>query len=324
MIFRYSSTLALKASICFIFCLCLSGGIWAQESKLAQQYYSNGEYEKSAALYKKLSEKNKNNDFYFGRFVESLLNLEDYPNAEEAIKKQIKSQPKKVQLYVTYGKLFESQFMDDKAKEQYEKAIKKLPADRFIISKLANAFIRLTKYEEAMQTYSKGAELLKDENIFAYDLGDLYRRKGDNPLMIKYYLKSIENNPSKLPNLKTMMQRYLVTEEDYDELQTQLYDRIQEDDDVVEYPELLTWLFIQRKDYKNALRQVKALDARLNENGNRIFNLANIAANAKDYDSAIQAYDYLVESKGERSTYYIDSKIESLSCKRKKLVAGFD
>jgi len=324
MIFKYSSTLALKASICFIFCLCLSSGLWAQESKLAQQYYSNGEYEKSAALYKKLSDKNKNNDFYFGRFVESLLNLEDYSNAEEAIKKQIKSQPKKVQLYVTYGKLFESQFMDDKAKEQYEKAIKKLPADRFIISKLANAFIRLTKYQEAMQTYEKGAELLKDENIFAYDLGDLYRRKGDNPLMIKYYLKSIENNPSKLPNLKTMMQRYLVSEEDYDELQTQLYDRIQEDDSVVEYPELLTWLFIQRKDYKNALRQVKALDARLNENGNRIFNLANIAANAKDYDSAIQAYDYLVESKGERSTYYIDSKRESLTCKRKQLVAGFD
>ena len=121
-----------------------------------------------------------------------------------------------------------------------------------------------------------------------------------------------------------MLQRYLATEEDYDELQAQLYEKIQENNEVVEFPELLTWVFIQRKDYKNALRQVKALDKRLNENGSRIFDLASIASNAKDYDAAIEAYDYLIVDKGERSTYYVDSKREMLSCKRKKLVAGFD
>ena len=61
---------------------------------------------------------------------------------------------------------------------------------------------------------------------------------------------------------------------------------------------MLTWVFIQRKDYKNAFRQVRALDRRLKENGGRIFRLAEIAANDKDYDAAIDAFNYLVEEKG--------------------------
>lgn len=298
--------------------------MFAQDSKLAQQYYGNGEYEKAAMLYKKLFDKNNNNDFYFNRYIESLINNESFAEAEESLKKELKKNPKKVQWYVTYGNLFERQFMDEQAKEQYGKAIKKLPADRFSVTKLANSFISLTKYEQAIQVYEKGAELLKDENIFAYNLGDLYRRKGDTPLMIKYYLNSLQHNPSKLPSLKTMMQRYLVSEEDYDELQTQLYEKIQDNNEAVEFPELLTWVFIQRKDYKNALRQVKALDKRLNENGSRIYDLAGIASNAKDYDAAIEAYDYMIMEKGERSTFYVDCKRELLTCKRKKLVAGFD
>ena len=252
-----------------------------------------------------------------------MLSLEKYSEAEKVIKKQLKKNPKQVQLYVTYGNIYERQYKDDEAVEQYEKAIKKMPADRFSITRLANAFINLTKYELAIQTYEKGANILKDQNIFAYNLGDLYRRKGDTEKMILNYLNSLAHNPNRLNSMKTLFQRYL-SEDDFLELQTQLYTRIQDNDEVVAYPELLTWVFIQKKDYKNALRQVKALDRRLKENGGRIYRLAEIAANDKDYDAAIVAYNYIVREKGKMSSYYIESKRESLTCKRKKLVEGFD
>jgi len=293
------------------------------DSKLAQQYYADGEFEKAAVLYEKLHKKNNKNDYYFNRYMDCMLALEEYGKAEKVIKKRLKKDPKLVQLYVTYGNLYEKQYKDDEAQAQYEKAIKKLPADRFSITRLASAFLNLTKYDLAIQTYEKGAKLLKDDNVFAYNLGDLYRRKGDTDKMIGNYLNSLADNPSRLNSMKTLFQRYL-SDDDFVELQTQLYTRIQEDDETVAYPELLIWLFIQKKDYKNAFRQVKALDRRLKENGGRIYRLADIAANAKDYDAAIEAYDYIVAEKGHMSSYYIEAKRESLSCKRKKLVEGFD
>lgn len=296
---------------------------FAQDAKLAQQYFRDGEYEKAASVYESLFKKNEKNDYYFDQYIESLLALEQYDEAEKNVKKQIKKSPKAVKLYVTYGNLFERQYKDDEALKQYETAIKKLPDDRFAIIKLANAFVTLTKFDLAIQTYEKGISLLNDAEIFAYNLGDLYRRKGDNPKMIEHYLNSLNSNPNRLNSLKTLFQRYL-TPEDFDELQKQLYARIQEDREAVHYPELLTWVFIQKKDYAGALRQVRALDRRMKENGGRVYRIAQIAANDSDYDTAIDGFNYIVDRKGVVSTFYIDAKREALRCKRLKLVEGYD
>ena len=293
------------------------------ESKLAQQYYSDGEFEKAAVLYEKLYAANNRNDYFFNRYIESLLALENYDDAEKAIKKELKKSPEKVQLYVTYGKIYERQFQDEEAQKQYARAIKELPADRFTVTKLANAFVGLTKYDLAAETYEKGMKLLKDNKVFAYNLGDLYRRKGDAPKMIENYLNSLDANPGRLNSLQTTFQRYL-TEEDFTELQTQLYGRIQSQPEALHYPEFLSWVFIQKKDYRNALRQMKALDKKAGENGGRVFGLGGIAFNAKDYDAAISAYEYIINDKGTTSSFYIDAKRELLRTKRQKVTSGVD
>ena len=230
---------------------------WSQESKLANQYYANGEYEKAAVLYERLYETTNQNYYYFKRYIDCLTALENYSDAEGFIKKALRSTPNEVQHYVTLGNLYELQFKDEEAKEQYDKAIKKLPADRLVVIKLAQAFAALTKYDEAIATYEKGSKLLKDDKVFAYNLGDLYRRKDDLPNMVNSYLNSLDANPGRLNSLQTLFQRYL-TEEGYNELQMQLYGRMQQDQENPHYPELLSWVFIQRKDYRNALAPIES------------------------------------------------------------------
>jgi len=321
---KIALTSFLEVCLTALFCIGLFIGTGtAQNSRLAQQYYQNGEYEKAASVYNGLYEENRNNSHFFTRYVDCLIKLEQFGQAEAVVKKEIKSNPKKVQLYVTYGNIFERQFKEVEAEEQYQKGIKKLTADRYTITNLANGFMGLKKYELAIETYKKGMELLKDENLFSYNLGDLYSRKGDTELMIKYYLSSLISSPNRVNALKSVFQRKLQTDEEYEELQAQLYQYIQDNDEIVEFPELLTWLFVQKKDYKNAFRQVKALDIKLSENGGRIFKLADIAYNAKDYDAAIEAYDYIVTEKGKASTFYLDAKRQSLRAKKNKITDGF-
>ena len=171
-------------------------------------------------------------------------------------------------------------------RDRYRNAIKQLTPDHNIIRKLSDAFNRLTKYELAIETYERGSELLKDKQVFAYNLASLYRRSGNTKKMIEYYLNSAEANPSRVGSVRTLFQRYLQPE-DYEFLQAHLYERIQEDREIAIYPELLSWVFIQRKDFKNAFRQVRALDRKNKENGSRVYQLANIASNSKDYDLSL-------------------------------------
>ncbi|MEM9835736.1 MAG: tetratricopeptide repeat protein [Bacteroidota bacterium] len=311
---------------CYLTLLALlfAGLLLGQNTRLAQQYYQDGEYEKAAQLYLELSKSNRNTDYFFDRYVSSLLALEDYDTAEAAIKKKLKKSPQSMKLYVTYGKLLEQKFEPEAAEQQYQKAIAQLPGDQFQITQLANSFIQQTKYEYAIATYERGGELLGDAELFAYNLGDLYRRKGDTDLMIENYLRSIVANPKRAKQVKTIFQRYL-DKAGLVEAQKQLYARIQEGDDRdPTFPELLAWVFIQRKDYGAALRQARALDKRLDENGIRVFRLGQLAANDKDYKTAIKAFDYVVEEKGTAGSLYLEAKREGLVTRRKALTDGYD
>lgn len=294
----------------------------AQDPNLATQYYNNGEYEKAATLFGQLYERDERNDYYFGRYVECLISLEQYEQCDKVIKKQIKKTPENANLYLTYGNLFERQSKMEEAKAQYEKAIAKLAPDYSAVQMLASNFIRLTKYDFAAAAYERGAQMLKDPNRFAFNLGELYRRKGDSNRMIEQYINALGADSKHHSTIQTLLARYLAPSE-FPELQSQLYNRIQTDDNPI-YVELLAWSFIQRKDYKSALRQVKALDKRLDENGQRVFDLAEDATDARDFDTAISAYDYIVTEKGKDSPFFFDSKREAMECRRKKITEGFN
>lgn len=314
---KFLRVAALTAVVLFI-----QTSLMAQDPNLATQYYNNGEYEKAATLFGQLYERDERNDYYFGRYVECLLSLEQYEQCDKVIKKQIKKTPENANLYLTYGNLFERQNKMEEAKAQYEKAIAKLAPDYSAVQMLASNFIRLTKYDFAAATYERGAQMLKDPNRFAFNLGELYRRKGDSNRMIEQYINALGADSKHHSTIQTLLARYLAPSE-FPELQSQLYNRIQTDDNPI-YVELLAWSFIQRKDYKSALRQVKALDKRLDENGQRVFDLAEDATDARDFDTAISAYDYIVTEKGKDSPFFFDSKREAMECRRKKITEGFN
>jgi tetratricopeptide (TPR) repeat protein len=316
-----SRILPLVAFVAIFFSL-NGSALKAQDLNLANQYFQSGEYEKAATLYGQLLDRDDRNDVLFNRYVECLLNLERFEDCEKAIKKQLKKSPENPALYVTYGNLFERMEKTDEAQAQYKRAVERMSPDYISVDRLARTFTSLGKFDLALQTYERGSQLLRDPNRFAYNLGELYRRKGETAKMIEYYLNAVNAEPGRIPSVQTMLARYLAPS-DYTELQTQLYARIQADENP-DYVELLAWSFVQRKDFKSALRQYKALDKRFDENGDRIFNLAGDAADAKDYDTAISAYEYIVSEKNQLNPNFFEAKRNAMECRRKKITEGYD
>ncbi len=290
--------------------------------QLAEQYFQNGEYEKAVSLYEKLNQQNSG-DYYFERYVACLMELARFDDAEKTVMKQIKKEPQRPTLYVTLGKVYERQTKQDAADEQYKKAIDKLPADRYMIDNLAMIFNQMNRYDLALTTYERGGQLLKNINVFAFNLGDLYRRKDDVPKMINAYLNAIQDNEAYLSSVQGALMRFATTPKEQSELQTQLYSRIQDAPKAKVFPELLAWLFLQKKDYKNAFRQLKSVDRLNDEDGHRVFELATIAEIDRDFDAAIDGYKYILEEKGRLSNLFVEAQKNLLGCKRKKLTEGF-
>jgi tetratricopeptide (TPR) repeat protein len=288
-----------------------------QDINLAAQYFADGEFEKASVVYGQLLERDPRNDYVFGRYIECLVNLEQYDEAEKTIKKQLKKDPENSLLYLTYGNVFDKQGKATEANAQWQKAIDKIAPDHGSVSRVANQFVINSKYDLAIKAYERGSQLLREPNLFAINLGELYRRSGDTPKMIDSYLNAVENDPRQLNTIQFYFSRYLAPD-DFATLQTNLYDRMQRSESP-ELVELLAWSFVQRKDFKNALRQFKALDQRLNEPGHRIIKLAADAADARDFETAIAGYDYVVQEKGQLNPYFYQAKLEGMKCRRRKI-----
>jgi len=107
-------------------------------------------------------------------------------------------------------------------------------------------------------------------------------------------------------------------DEQKEELQSQLYKRIQKNDNNVNFIELLAWSFVQQKDFESAFTQMKALDKRLDEDGSRVMNLAKQAIQEKEYTAAIYSYEYVME-KGQVNRHYLTANQGVLNARRLKL-----
>ena len=297
-------------------------GLVGQENNLANQYFNDGEYEKAAALYKSLYSTNPTIDLYFKRLLECYSSLGNYTEAEATVKKEISKRPKESPLYVLYAQLLEKQGELEKANKQYKEAIKTLEKDPIQYFKLGGAFLENSKYDLAIEVYEKGNKLTDGAAGFAYNLADVYRRKGDIQKMIEYYIEGLENKTIQIASLKNVLIAYLPKEK-YNDLQALIYDKLDKDPQNLDFLNMLQWSFLQKKDFANALRQAKAIDKIKGGNGSDIYELSLIIENENDFKTAIEGFSYLKEL-GENSAYYLDAERQILICRRNQIVQKND
>lgn len=298
----------------------LSAQVNREDEVLAVQYYQSGDYEKAAVIFKKLFDKTGNSNFYDPYFT-SLLRLKKYDEAEALVKKQIKLHPETSIYSVDYGRILNERGQSEKANEWYNNLILKLPKDEFAIRDLGSNFYRADAYDLAIKTFIAGRKLLNNERAFSFDLLALYRFRKDKAMLVYEYLDAIQETPQLIPQAQGVMSNTFEDNTDYELLKTAILRRLQKDPQNVGLTEMLAWQFVQSKDFDMALRQTIALDRRLKEDGERVYDLSRLLFSNNAYEQAIDALNYLV-NKGNSNRFYIVAKMDIIHTRSKLVTAG--
>ncbi len=291
-----------------------------KDSQVAAQYLRDGSYDKAAELYEKLFDKQP--ALYYTPYLQSLIGKKDLDKAEKIAKKAVKSNDRDASFLVDLGYVYSLKEDKNKSKQQYEKAIKKVADDPQQASQIANAFIQRNELDMAIQVYLKARASINYK--YHFELADLYSKKQDIESMMGEYFEILGENTSFLQNIQNYLQTSLATDPDgkkSDKIRGMLLKKIQEYPDKNVYSELLTWLFMQQKDFLSAFMQLKAIDKRQRENGERLMSLAEICLTNEDYDVAVKCYDYVV-SKGSSTENYVNARIGLLNALNKKITSS--
>lgn len=287
--------------------------ITAYSDKLALQYYEQKEYEKANVYFEKLYDNNA--DVWFNYYYKSLIGAKEYAKAEKITKKQLKQNKNNVYLHVYLARIYRLEDDLKKEKESYEKSLKDLIAVQPYLQNLAAALMEDKQFDLAIEAYNRGRKATPDYPYF-YERAEIYKSKGDLASMINEYLDALEFRPTEIQNVQVNLQNSL----GYDDetggiknplLKQELQKRILQHPDKVILSEFLIFIQMQQKDFDGAFVQSRALDKRLKEEGQRIYDLAKICVSNESWSAASRCYEYLI-SKGTNSIYYDLATIEGL------------
>jgi len=306
----------------FVFLMLFAGlGAFAQNDdlRLAGQYTMNGEMQKAADIYQKLYK--QNNEGYYPLYFNTLLSLKKFDEAESITKKMLKQHPQVYQYTIALGRIYRETGNQEKADAIYDNLLKNIPAEQMAINDIASQFYQAENMDYAIKTFVQGRKVLHNDQLFTNELISLYRFKHDKANVVNEYLNLLQVTPEYAMQAKSVLASMFEGAADYNMLKLALLKLIQQYPQQTVFADLLTWQYLQQKQFNMAMNQALALNRRQNDGGNAIMELSQTLVANQAYDEAIRGYEYVV-AKGKDNDLYINARIELLNAKNLKVTSG--
>src|ERR1700744_3941040 len=235
--------------LAFFFLFMLGSRLFAQDNdlQLAKQFATNGEFQKALDIYQKLYK--QNNEVYFTYYINGLLSSKKFDDAESVAKKMLHKHPGDYQYSIALGRVYTQKGKTEKANAVYDAVLKNLPADANVINNLATQFYQAENVDYAIKIFEQGRKVLNNNNLYSFELINLYRYKRDKPALTEEYLNFLPSNPAFITQAENTLSTMFEGEDDYNILKTAVLKRLQKDPQQTIYTDLLIWQFLQQKEF---------------------------------------------------------------------------
>ena len=270
--------------------------VFSQNEQLAQNYFDKGEFEKALISYQELLTAQSGNGYYFQKTIECQQQLKQYGVAEKAILNRL-DKYKQAALLVELGSNYQLQKNEEKAKKYFEQALDKIKKNPSEVYAIAAVFEKKTLIDYALQAYQMALDLDKNLN-FNFQMALLYGQKGDSDKMIEKFLEESFKNPQNLIAIQNQFSRFMTENADVNfnnALRKALLLRTQQNQDVF-WNQYLSWYFVQQKEFGKAFIQEKAIYKRNPESLFNIVNLAQIAIEEDEKETAKEILTFVLEN----------------------------
>lgn len=302
----------------YLFFLFFSIGVFAQESQLAYQYFRNGEYEKAASMYKELYQKNQHNHYYLSYLIDCYQQLENWKKAINTLNNHLKKYPRHHHFLVDLGYTYQLKHEQKKAIPYYEKALNTISKKNSNGYNIAKAFESNFLLNYALKAYKKVMETNPKTN-YNYQIANIYAEQGKIADMFDVYLKLLAENNSYYNTVKNNIGKFITedSENKNNQILRKLLLKHSQNNPQNNWNLLLSWLYIQQKEYAKALIQEKALHKRNKNNLKGIISLGEIAFKDNQYEIAKNCFTYVLENNTPDTKTEITAKMYLLEIKLK-------
>ncbi len=291
----------LVSLLLFLFFFC---PVWGQADFLAKQYFKDGDYEKALVFYEKLIKSNPRRTDYAEGLVACYQQLERYQEAENFLLDRISEGNPYPTVFIELGYNYRLQNMADMAENSYEKALSYIDLNPNFGYSIGFRFQRYTLLDYALRAYSRAMEL-NPQLDYNFQIALIYGEQGKIEEMYNAYLDLIVRGKSSKANVLRNIDNFITADPDNPnnlKLKRTLLLRAQRNPDTL-WNELLSWLFVQQKQFNSAFTQEKAIYKREQEGSmQRLEGLGNLALENEAVEDAKAIFEYIDKNSGDPVT----------------------
>lgn len=276
----------------------------AQNDALARQYFENGEFDKALGFYEKLYAQNPERSDFLQNLIISYQQMEQYDKVEALLAPFLQKQFYPPQLLIEMGYNHSLKGEKEIAENYYERALVMVEENPGYAYSIGDTFRKKSLLNYTLRTYEKSMALTPSTNI-KLEIARIYGELGDVEKMFINYLELIEGSGGYKRTIMNRIGQFLEDNpesENNQKLKKVLLKKLQSEPDVL-WNEMLSWLFIQQKQYKNAFIQEKAILKRSDFffTMERMMDLGVLAKEDRDFEISNTVFNYVIEHSNDRN-----------------------
>ncbi len=278
-------------------CVSSIGLAQAQDSdiRIANEYFLRGDKEKALAMYKVLSKNPENIQTIHSNFLNLMLEMGMYKEAEDYTERVIRKAQDRISYRVDLGIVYLKSGDPQKADKYFKNLVKGVLTDVYRAKALSDYLASQNLPDYAVYTLQELRIALKNPTVFTLEMANLYRLQGKRDEMVQEYLHYITQSPTNLNYVKNLLQLFLNKPDELESLERMLFDKVQEFPESEVYADLLIWVNLQQKNFYGAFIQARAFDKRFRKEQAKTLEIAQIALNNKDYETADRSFSYVIK-----------------------------
>lgn len=278
--------------------LLLGTGVFSQDDFLAKQYFNDGEFEKALVYYEKLVAQNARRTDYTEGLIACYQQLEKYTEAEEFMLEKINSGNSFPTIFIELGYNYRLQDNPQLAEKNYAIALSAIEENPNYGYGIGYSFQKYTLLDYALKAYSRAMEL-NPQLDYNFQMARIYGEQGDIEKMYESYLELIGTGKSSMTNILSNIDTFISADplnENNIKLKKVLLQKAQKTPDLI-WNELLSWLFVQQKQYTSAFNQEKAIYKRAEGSTlQRLEGLGKLALEDKATADARTIFEFIVSN----------------------------
>jgi thioredoxin-like negative regulator of GroEL len=293
-----------KKTIVYLLFILLGKTLMGQaQENLANSLYQQKDFTKASIIYEELVEQQPQNELFHHRYIQCLVQSSQFDKASKYLRKKIKkSDPNALSLIVDDYWVATRSNDNQKLPKIMDLIIEKLKQgtsnvyfqDPSPYLYAANLFERYDLRKEAIQVLESAEATLGNNQEITNQLATLHMASGNRIKGLQLYVDMLNGGRISFSSIKQALETQLADSADYAALQSILLQQIQAYPENNELTIALNYTFIKQGNWQKAFVFAKALDRRLKQQGERVFELANLCISNKAYDVAEQCLKYCI------------------------------